>query len=79
MRLIFWNGGKKFKMDAIRLKTKMIEENMNVECLADAIGCNKSTLYRAIKNPEKITIGMALKIKLALNMTHQEAREIFLD
>lgn len=66
-------------MDAIRLKTKMIEENMNVECLADAIGCDKSTLYRAFKNPEKITIGMALKIKSALNMTHQEAREIFLN
>ena len=65
-------------MNEIRLKTKMMEKGINVEGLADEIGCDKSTLYRVFKNPEKITIGMVLKIKVALDMTNQEASEIFL-
>lgn len=65
-------------MNINKLKGKIVERGMNIENLADEIGCDKSTLYRAIKNPEKITIGMALKIKVALDMTNQEAHEIFL-
>lgn len=65
-------------VDVNRLKGKIVEQNMNIEGLADEIGCDKSTLYRVLKNPEKITIGMALKIKVALSMTNTEAREIFL-
>lgn len=65
-------------MNINKLKGKIVEKGMNIESLADAIGCDKSTLYRAMKNPEKITIGMALKIKGALEMTNHEANEIFL-
>jgi len=65
-------------MNINKLKGKIVEKGMNIETLANEIGCDKSTLYRAIKNPEKITIGMALKIKVALDMTNQEAHEIFL-
>ncbi len=61
-----------------RLKGKVVAEGMTPETLADAIGCDKSTIYRAYKNPNKITIGMALKIKDALRMTNAEASEIFL-
>lgn len=66
-------------MDVIGLKKKMLDENINPELLAHKIGCDRSTIYRVMKNPEKMTIGMAGKIKDALNMTKQEAREIFLD
>lgn len=66
-------------MDVIGLRKKMLDENINPEGLADKIGCDRSTIYRVMKNPEKMTIGMAGKIKDALNMTKQEAREIFLD
>jgi len=65
-------------MNINKLRGKIVEKGMNIESLAVEIGCDKSTLYRAIKNPEKITIGMALKIKVALDMTNQEAHEIFL-
>ena len=61
-----------------RLKGKVVAEGMTPETLAEAIGCDKSTIYRAYKNPNKITIGMALKIKEALNMSDTEAIEIFL-
>jgi len=69
-------GGQ--KMDVIKLKCKIIEKNMNVEQLADAIGINRSSLYRKLNNAEKITIGEALKMKEVLTMDDSEAFEIFL-
>ena len=65
-------------MDVIKLRCKIIEKNMNVEQLADAIGCHRSSMYRKLENAEKITIGEAIKIKAALSMTDTEANEIFL-
>lgn len=65
-------------MDVIKLKCKIIEKNMNVEQVADAIGCNRSSLYRKLNNAEKITIGEALKMKEVLSMDDSEAFEIFL-
>ncbi len=65
-------------MDVIKLKCKIIEKNMNVEQLADAIGINRSSLYRKLNNAEKITIGEALKMKEVLTMDDSEAFEIFL-
>lgn len=65
-------------VDVNELKGKITAQNMNVEELADKIGCDKSTVYRVFKHPEKMTIGMALKIKTALSMTNAEARKIFL-
>jgi len=65
-------------MNVNKLRGKIVEEGKNIEGLADEIGCDKSTLYRAFKNPEKMTIGMALKLKEALRMNNAEATEIFL-
>ena len=62
-----------------KLKAKIIERGMNVEALADKIGIDRSTLYRKLNNFEKITIGEAVKIKEALEMTEAEASDIFLD
>ena len=39
-----------------KLKAKIIEKGMNVEGLADAIGMERSTLYRKLNKFEKITI-----------------------
>ena len=61
-----------------KLKAKIIEKGMNVEALADAIGVERSTLYRKLNKFEKITIGEAVKIKEALEMTEAEATDIFL-
>lgn len=61
-----------------KLKAKIVEKGMNVEALADAIGIDRSSLYRKLNNFEKITIGEALRMKEALEMTDAEASDIFL-
>ena len=61
-----------------KLKAKIVEKGMNVEALASAIGMERSTLYRKLNNFEKITIGDAIKMKAALEMTDEEATDIFL-
>ncbi len=65
-------------MDINRLKGKMVEKQVNVETLAKMIGAERSSLYRKFNNAEKITIGEAKKIKLALCLSDEEATQIFL-
>lgn len=61
-----------------KLKAKIVELGLNVETLADRIGMERSTLYRKLNNFEKITIGEAVRMKDALEMTDAEATDIFL-
>lgn len=64
-------------MNILKLKSKMVEKGLNVETLACRIGIDKSTLYRKLNEGEKITIGEALKIKAELNLTDNDAKDIF--
>ena len=61
-----------------KLKAKMVEKGVNVETLADKIGVGRASLYRKLNNFEKITIGEAIKMKSALEMTDADAISIFL-
>ena len=61
-----------------KLKGKIVERGINVETLAVMIGIDRSSLYRKLNNAEKITIGEASKMKEALEMTDDEAYDIFL-
>lgn len=61
-----------------KLKSKLVENGMNVETLAEKIGVDRSSLYRKLNNFEKIKIGEASKIKVALNLSDEEATDIFL-
>lgn len=65
-------------MNANKLKGKIVERGTNVEKLAEYLGMDKSTLYRKLSAAEKITIGEALRIKTALDLTDEEAYDIFL-
>ena len=65
-------------MNLNKLKGKIVENEMNVEKLADKIGVDRSSLYRKLNNGEKITIGEASKIKDVLNLSDDEAYDIFL-
>ena len=65
-------------MNVNKLKGKIVENGMNVELLADAINVNRSSLYRKLNCFEKITIGEAGRIKEALNLSAEEAIDIFL-
>ena len=64
-------------MNILKLKSKMIEKGLNVETLACKIGVDKSTLYRKFNEGEKLTIGDALRIKTELDLTDDEASDIF--
>lgn len=65
-------------MNINKLKGKIVEEGMNVETLAERIGIDRSSMYRKLNNFEKITIGEAVKIKAVLNLSNEEATDIFL-
>lgn len=65
-------------MNINKLKAKIVERGINVEILAKEIGSDRSTLYRKLNNFEKITIGDARKIKNALDISNEDAYEIFL-
>ena len=65
-------------MNINKLKGKIVEKEMNVETLASIIGVDRSSLYRKLNNGEKLTIGEAIKIKSALELSNEDACEIFL-
>ena len=66
-------------MNIARLKGKIIERGINVEKLAERIEIDRSSLYRKLNNFERITIGEANKIKAALDLSEEEATDIFFD
>ena len=65
-------------MNVNKLKGKMVENGINVERLAELIGVDRSSMYRKFNNFEKITIGEAIKIQSVLNLSGEDATEIFL-
>lgn len=65
-------------MNVNKLKGKIVESGMNVESLALKIGVDRSSMYRKLNNGDKITVGEAVKIKDALELTPEEACSIFL-
>jgi plasmid maintenance system antidote protein VapI len=64
-------------MKILKLRGKMVEKGMNVESLASAMDIDRATLYRKLNDGEKFTIGDAKKIKTALDLTDEEANDIF--
>lgn len=65
-------------MNINKLKGKIVENGLKNEQFADMIGIDRSTFYRKLNNFEKITIGEAVKMKEALELSDAEACEIFL-
>lgn len=65
-------------MNINKLKGKIVEKEMNIETLALTIGIDRSSLYRKLNNAEKITLGEAIRMKDVLEMSDDEACEIFL-
>lgn len=65
-------------MNINKLRGKIVENGMNVEQLADAMDIDRATLYRKLGNAEKITCGEAIKMKSILNLSNEDACEIFL-
>lgn len=65
-------------VDTLKLRGKMVEKNISVECLAEKLNVDKSTLYRRLGSKgEAFTIKEAKVIAKELNLTKEEAVEIF--
>lgn len=65
-------------MNVKKLKAKMVERGLTVEKLGEKISIDRSSMYRRLATPEKITIGEALRMADALELTDEEACAIFL-
>lgn len=66
-------------MNINKLKGKIVEKGLNVETLAALIGIDRSSLYRKLNKSERITVGEANKMKEVLEMSSEEATNIFFD
>lgn len=60
-----------------KLRGKIVERGLTIEDVAEAMGINRSTLYRKLQMPNNITIGEANAICKILNLTSKEAIDIF--
>ena len=61
-----------------KLKGRIVEKRHTVETLAKEIGIDKSTMYRKLnENGESFSIGEAAKIAKALELSGEEAKNIF--
>ena len=65
-------------MNAFKLKAKIVEQNITMEALAKQVGISTSTLYRKVKYPLRLTLLEVIKLKDILDMTNEEAIDIFL-
>ena len=60
-----------------KLKGVIVEKSTTQEAVADMIGIDRSTFYRKMKNDGNFTLKEAKDIKEALQLTNQEAIDIF--
>ena len=64
-------------MKILKLRGKMVEKGMSVETLAAIMDIDRATLYRKFADGDKFTVGEALKINEALDLTNEDAYDIF--
>lgn len=64
-------------MKGNKLKAKIVERGMSIGEFASCLGVDRSSVYRMMSNPKRITIDKAVRIKEALKMTNEEAVAIF--
>lgn len=58
-------------------KARLVELGLSVEDVANAIGCNKATLYRKIKGESDFTRNEIQLIRQKLRMTSDDVERIF--
>lgn len=65
-------------MNVFKLKAKIVERGMGVEELAGILDMSTQTLYRKLRTPLSMTLMDAIRLKDILELTDEEAIEIFL-
>lgn len=64
-------------MNATKLKNKLIEKGFSISTIAVLIGVHNTHLHKKINGYEPMTIYEAMCIKEVLNLTNEEALDIF--
>lgn len=64
-------------MDVQKLRGKIVEKGLNVNQLAETLEIDRSSLYRKLNKFERLTIGEASRLKDILELTNEEATDIF--
>ena len=67
----------KAMVDIVRLKAKMAEKKHTVSTLADALGIDKTTLYRKMSDRSDFSINEVDKIIVALKLDRADVNSIF--
>lgn len=65
-------------MNMNKLNARILDSGMTIDEVAELIGINGFSLYCKMKHPVTMTVGDAMKLKEVLNLSNQEARDIFL-
>ncbi len=66
-------------VDVERIKIRMNEMDLTVKDVVNALGIDESTYYRKMANSGKtFSVEQAQKLSVLLDLTKQEASEIFL-
>ena len=66
-------------VDVERIKIRMNEMDLTVKDVVNALGIDESTYYRKMANSGKtFSVEQARKLSVLLDLTKQEASEIFL-
>lgn len=60
-----------------KLKGKLVELGLTVADLAEALGVSQGSVYRKLKDPDKITVRDARAIAQTLRLTAEETQAIF--
>lgn len=66
-----------YNLNINKLNGKIVEKGMTKETLASAIGVDRSTFFRRLKN-NKLLLSDVHKISKALDLTTEEAMHIFM-
>ena len=66
-----------YSLNINKLNGKIVEKGMTKESLAYAIGVDRSTFFRRLKN-DKLLLSDVHKISKALGLTTEEAMSIFM-
>lgn len=66
-----------YSLNINKLNGKIVEKGMTKETLASAIGVDRSTFFRRLKN-DKLLLSDVHKISKALELTTEEAMNIFM-
>lgn len=60
-----------------KIRARMVELGISVEDVAAALGINKSTVYRRLQSPEKLTVRELRNLVCLLELDNTEAQVIF--